>query len=180
YQGLNNGPDASKLSITASQYSLSGRVFREDAGKLNAGFMTAFEMSFLLAEATEKGYIIGNAKEYYETGITQAFEYWSVPLPADYLTRNHVSYKKDGANPIQQIITQKWLGNIINGYEGWIEYRRTGFPVLKPVTASLNQGKIPIRMPYPISEEALNSNNFKIASSNTNNNSVNTPVWWDK
>jgi hypothetical protein len=176
--GLNNGPDASKLSFTASDYSLTGRIFREEAGKLKANFMTSVEMYFLLAEAAEKGWITGDAKTFYETGIQQSFDYWGVSLPTDYLQRPAIAYKSADNNPIEQIITQKWIHNIINGYEGWIEYRRTGFPKLKPVTASLNQNIFPVRMPYPASEEALNNANFKIAASKVNNNSVNVKVWW--
>jgi hypothetical protein len=179
FRGLNNGPDASKLSITAGDYSLTGRIFREEAGKLKANFMTSSEMQFLLAEATEKGWIAGDAKTFYETGIQQSFDYWGLSLPVDYLQRPSIAYKSAGNNPIEQIITQKWIHNIINGYEGWIEYRRTGFPKLKPVTASLNQNIFPVRMPYPASEEALNNANFKAAASKMNNNSVNAKVWWD-
>ncbi len=180
FRGLRNGPDASQLSITTSQYSLSGRIFREEAGNLKANIMTSFEMNFLLAEAAEKGWISGNAQTYYETGINHAFSYWNVVMPSNYLSHEKVAYKLDGNNPIEQIITQKWLANIINGYEGWIEYRRTGFPALKSVTASLNQNLFPVRMPYPTSEDALNNANFKIAADKTNNNSVNAPVWWDQ
>ncbi len=180
FRGLRNGPDASQLSITTSQYSLSGRIFREEAGNLKANIMTSFEMNFLLAEAAEKGLIVGDAKTYYETGITHAFSFWNVEMPSNYLSHEKVGYKIDGNNPIEQIITQKWLANIVNGYEGWIEYRRTGFPALKSVTASLNQNLFPVRMPYPTSEDALNNANFKIAADKTNNNSVNAPVWWDQ
>lgn len=179
YKGFLNGPDASKLSITASNYSLTGRIFREDAGKLKANFMTSAEMNFLLAEAAEKGLIMGDAKTFYENGIKQSFEYWGLTMPTDYLLRGSVLYKSAGNTALEQIITQKWLHNILDGYEGWIEYRRTGFPKLKPVAASLNQNLIPVRMPYPTSEDALNNANFKAVSDKTNKNSVNSPVWWD-
>ena len=179
YKGLLNGPDASKLSITASNYSLTGRIFREDAAKYKANFMTSAEMNFLLAEAAERNLITGDAKTFYENGIKQSFDYWGATLPTDYLLRGSVEYKSAGNNPIEQIILQKWLANIANGYEGWIEYRRTGFPKLKTISASLNQNLIPVRMPYPTSEDALNNANFKAISDKTNKNSVNSPVWWD-
>ena len=179
YKGLLNGPDASKLSITASNYSLTGRIFREDAGKYKANFMTSAEMNFLLAEAAERSLISGDAKTFYETGIKQSFDYWGATLPTDYLLRGSVLYKSAGNSAIEQIITQKWLANIADGYEGWIEYRRTGFPKLKTVSASLNQNLIPVRMPYPTSEDALNNANFKVISDKTGKNSVNAPVWWN-
>ena len=68
----------------------------------------------------------------------------------------------------------------MNGYEGWIEYRRTGYPALKTVSASLNNQLIPVRMPYPASEAALNGEQYQKVAVNTSNNSINVPVWWDK
>lgn len=179
YKGLLNGPDASKLSISVGNYSFSGRIFREDAGRLKANFLTSFEMNFLIAEAAERGLITADAKSFYETGVKQAFDYWYSVVPENYLKTGAAAYKVGGANPIEQIITQKWLANIINGYQGWIEYRRTGFPKLKTISASLNQNLIPVRIPYPTSEDALNNANFKEASAKTNKNSMNSPVWWD-
>jgi hypothetical protein len=100
-------------------------------------------------------------------------------MPTAYLTTGAAAYGDNGSNKIQQIITQKWLANIVNGYEGWIEYRRTGFPVLKTIAASLNNNLIPVRMPYPTDEDALNNINFEAAAATTNGNSVNANVWWD-
>lgn len=180
FEGLRNGPDASQTSISVADYSLSGTVFREETGRLQANFMTAWETHFLLAEAAQKGLIDASAKDLYETGVRQAFAYWGATLPDDYLAAGAAAFNLNGADPIEQIITQKWIANIINGYEGWVEYRRTGFPALKPVLASLNEGLIPVRMPYPTDEQALNPSNFNTAADATNGNSVNAPVWWDR
>ncbi|QJD77418.1 SusD/RagB family nutrient-binding outer membrane lipoprotein [Spirosoma rhododendri] len=179
YKGLLNGPDASKLSISVADYSLTGSIFRENSDKLSANFMTAAETSLLLAEAAERGLVSASAKDWYERGITQAFEYWQTTLPTSYLSSNAVAYKQNGQNPIEQILTQKWLANINNGYEGWIEWRRTGFPRLKTISASLNNNLIPVRMPYPGTESALNNVQYKKAADKINNNSINAPVWWD-
>lgn len=178
YKGLLNGPDATKLSISVADYSFTGTIFREESNKLFANYMTAFETSFWLAEAAARGLVSTSAKEWYERGIAQAFEYWGTPLPASYLTSSQVAYGQNGQNPIEQILTQKWLGNINNGYEGWTEYRRTGFPRLKTISASLNNGLIPARMPYPGTESALNAVQYKKAADKTQNNSINVPVWW--
>jgi len=176
FQGFLNGPDASQTSISVADYSLSGTIFRENTGQLDANYMTAWETHFWLAEAALKGYISADAKTLYEQGVILAFEYWQTEMPIDYLTSGSAAF---GSNPFKQIITQKWLANIVNGYEGWIEYRRTGFPELKTISASLNNDMIPVRMPYPTSEDALNNSNFSQAASNTNGNSVNSSVWWD-
>ncbi|MDO6471564.1 SusD/RagB family nutrient-binding outer membrane lipoprotein [Maribacter sp. 1_MG-2023] len=176
YNGLLNGIDAS-AGVSLADYSLLGTIFRENTGLLDANFMTSMETHLLLAEAAQKGLITADAESLYNTGITQAFEYWQVSLPADYLT---VDASLSNGNPIENIITQKWIANSINGYEGWVEYRRTGFPQLKTISASLNNNLIPIRMPYPSEEEALNNANYTEASNNTEGNSINVPVWWDE
>lgn len=179
FKGLLNGVDATNSSITAANYSLSGNAFRDDTSVLDANFATAWETSFFLAEAAQKGYITANAKTLYDHGVRLAFEYWHTEMPTNYLTGN-ASFNATGTTPLQQIITQKWIANIINGYEGWTEFRRTGFPVLKPITASLNNNLYPVRMPYPADESALNTINYNSAASATNSNSVNVKVWWDE
>lgn len=176
YNGLLNGPDASATSISVSDYSLTGSIFRENPGGLYGNYMTSWETYFLLAEAMERGLIDGDAKSHYEEGVRQAFAYWNAEIPNEYLITGNGAYNND--NAIEQIITQKWIANSINGYEGWIEYRRTGFPKLKSIAASLNNGLIPTRMPYPADEEALNQANYNTAN-NGDNNSVNRKVWWD-
>lgn len=179
YLGLLNGQDASSTSISVADFSLTGRLFRENTGALDANFMTSWETGFLLAEAAQRNLISADAEALYEAAVRQSFEYWNVTMPVDYLLISAAAYGINGSNPLEQILTQKWLSNIINGYEGWIEYRRTGFPVLKSVSASLNEGLIPTRMPYPADEAALNAASYNKATA-TNRNSVNARVWWDK
>lgn len=179
FNGLLNGIDASSTSVALSDYSLSGTIFREDTSTLDANFITAWETSFLLAEAAQKGFITANAQTLYNTGVTQAFDYWNTNLPATYLAGN-ANYNTVGRSPLEQISTQKWIASVINGYEGWIEYRRTGFPALKNVSASLNNGVIPTRMPYPAEAASLNSENYKVAATATNGNSLDVPVWWNE
>ncbi len=177
FNGLLNGPDASSTSISVSDYSFAGEIFREQTGQIDANFMTAWETHFLIAEAAERGWISADPKEHYDLAVAMAFEYWGVELPADYLT-GVAEYGANGANKIEQIITQKWLANIINGYESWVEYRRTSYPTLKTISASLNNDLIPVRMPYPSEEQALNQDNFNAATA-ASGNDINLKVWWD-
>ncbi len=179
FKGLINGIDASSTSVELAELSLAGTAFREDTSTLDANFLTAWETAFNLAEAAERGLISADARSLYETGVTLAFQYWQTELPADYLS-GPAAYDAPGTTPIQQIVTQKWIANIINSYEGWVEWRRTGFPEFLPISASLNNGFIPVRMPYPAEEEALNAENYQQAANATNGNDVNAPVWWDQ
>ncbi|WP_405203636.1 SusD/RagB family nutrient-binding outer membrane lipoprotein [Dokdonia sp. LLG6352-1] len=178
FNGLINGIDATSTAAVLGDLSLAGTAFREDTSVLDANFMTAWETSLALAEAAQRGLITADAQALYENGVTLAFEYWQTPLPADYLTGN-AAFNNADSSPLEQILTQKWIANIINGYEGWIEYRRTGFPAFMDVQASLNDGLIPVRMPYPSEEEALNADNYQTAFDATDGNSLNVRVWWD-
>jgi len=178
FNGLINGIDASQTSIALADYSRAGTLFREDTSGLDANFSTAWETNFFLAEAAERGIITANAQQLYEIGVQQAFEFWLTDLPETYLTTGNAAYNT--GNNLSQILTQKWIANIINGYEGWTEWRRTGFPEFMPVDASLNDGLIPVRMPYPSEEEALNADNYNEAATATNGNSINAEVWWNE
>lgn len=179
FNGLLNGIDATSTSVTLADYSLAGMAFREDTSTLEANFITAWEVHFAFAEAASKNLIVADAQQLYETGVALAFEYWNTDLPSDYLTSN-AAFNATGTTPLQQIMTQKWIANVINGYEGWVEYRRTGFPELRTISASLNNNIIPVRMPYPAEEATLNTENYNLAATNTNDNSIDSPVWWDE
>ncbi|TXF91806.1 SusD/RagB family nutrient-binding outer membrane lipoprotein [Neolewinella aurantiaca] len=176
FNGIINGIDASS-AIVPDNYARPGTIFRENTGDLDFNFLTAWETNLLLAEAVVKGYLEGDAKTYYDLGVNQAFEYYN-RLPAEsYLSVAPTAFDEDRA--LEQIITQKWIANISNAYESWAEWRRTGFPELKPVEASLNDGLYPVRMPYPSDEQALNFENYQSAAAATQDNSINVPVWWD-
>ncbi|MFK7832027.1 MAG: SusD/RagB family nutrient-binding outer membrane lipoprotein [Winogradskyella sp.] len=179
FNGLLNGIDASQTSIALADYSLAGEAFREDTSTLDANFITAWEVHFALAEAAAKNLINADGQQLYNTGVALAFDYWNTALPADYLSGN-AAYNAIGTTPLQQIITQKWIANTINGYEGWVEFNRTGFPELRTISASLNADLIPVRLPYPAEEEALNFENYSVAASATDNNSINVRVWWNE
>lgn len=179
YEGSLNGPNTAVTAVNAGDVSFLGTIFRERTGDLAANFMSAPETNFLLAEAAERGFITANASSLYETAVQQAFDFWLTPMPTDYLTTGNAAYGLNGANTLEQIGTQKWVANIANGYESWIDWRRTGFPTLKTISASLNNDLIPVRMPYPATEQALNTANFNTAAAANDDNSINAKVWWD-
>lgn len=179
FNGLQNGINAAQTSIALSDYSLAGNLFRENTGNLQANFSTSWETNFLLAEAAEKGLITANSENLYNLGVRQAFTYWNTQIPANYLVEK-ANFNATHTTPLAQIGTQKWIASVTQGYEAWIEYRRTGFPELPKIAASLNNDKIPNRMPYPAEAATLNSANYSTAEKATNGNSINIKVWWDE
>ncbi len=176
FAGIQNGILGGS-SVAADTFARPGLIWRERTGELAFNYLTAWETDLLLAEAALRGFLDADARPYYEAGVTKAFAYWSTPLPDGYLTSGPAAY--DAGRALEQIITQKWIAGIGNGYESWIEWRRTGFPALQPVAASLNGEAIPVRMPYPNEEQALNFEAFSVAAEATQGNSVNARVWWD-
>lgn len=176
FTGIVNGIDASS-AITPDNFARPGTIWRENSGGLPFNFMTSWETDFLLAEAAVKGYLDVEPEEWYQRAVEQAFIYWDVQRPGGYFN-GAGGFDED--NPLESIITQKWIASIGNAYEGWTEWRRTGFPTqIRPAEASLNDNLIPVRMPYPNDEQALNFENYQAAAAATDDNSINARVWWD-
>jgi hypothetical protein len=84
----------------------------------------------------------------------------------------------DAEQKKEKIITQKYIALYLNP-EAWVDYRRTGYPVLTPATGgstAINpNGEIPRRFAYPNSEATLNPNMPYQQSD------LQAPrLWWDK
>lgn len=137
-------------------------------------WMTYAEVLFLKTEAAQKGYYNGNAKELYESAIKASFAYWGAPFADNYLTQAGVSY--DGS--LARIMLQKFYALFFTGMEAWNEYRRTGYPLLIAGPTNVNDGKIPNRIPYPLSEQSLNRTNYTEAAKRMGNDNMNHRMWW--
>jgi hypothetical protein len=164
YGGLDLVVDATTAQASAASNFNSSFTSGSNKNLIKARIITYAEQEFILAEAALKGYIPGSASDYYNAGVKAAFS--EIGLDAatagNYLTHTAVVFDNSSvAAGLSQIITQKWLANINNGFEGWIEYRRTGYPAFQnggPV--NLNGGVIPSRFLYPITEQTVNSTNY--------------------
>ena len=166
-------------------------VLRLDAPTL---IMSYAEVQFILAEAAIKGWNVGEtAQQYYEDGVKQAMEGLTVfgdKVPAVTAVRNMmliwrlILLKLHGteAEKIEQIITQKWIVLLFNGFEAFSEYRRTGYPVLVPVKSPFGEtkGTIPRRLIYDQSELITNAANYKEAIQRQGLDLMTTRIWWDK
>ncbi|HAZ02853.1 MAG: hypothetical protein A2W90_17070 [Bacteroidetes bacterium GWF2_42_66] len=158
--------------------------------------MTYSELQFALAEAAEKGYISGGttvAKTYYEKGIQASYEYWQSRIPSNfvlpkkaditwdaaYLAVPAVAYAGTTAEKLAKIATQKWIDLFSLGFEAWAEWRRTNSPTLVAGPNTFNDGKIPVRMVYPSSEQAYNKTNYDAAVARIGGDNLNVKVWWD-
>lgn len=171
--------EATAGSVPQSQVSFIGSAFR--AQNSPAMIFTSAHVSFLLAEGRLNNWIAtGTAQGYYEQGIAASMSQYSVAI-GTYLTNTEVAYNP--ARALEQIITQKWVAIFPNGYEGWAEWRRTGFPALSPGQNALTpNGQIPRRQAYGTQEANLNLDNYNAALSRQGlaADDLTGRVWWDK
>lgn len=81
------------------------------------------------------------------------------------------------ANPLEEIITQKYIANFLK-VEPWNDWRRTGFPRLpSPVEQAMLPG-IPQRIRTPGSELSNNANQVQALGIPTGLEGMMTKVWW--
>ena len=145
-------------------------------------FMDYTEVEFYLAEAVERGYNVGgDAETHYNNAITSSMNYWGVDQ-ADidtYLDRPDVAYATADGNYKEKIGTQKWIAMYNRGYEAWTEWRRLDYPVL--VAPDLALTDIPLRYPYPVNEQTLNTANYEGALTLLPGgvDKVSTRIFWD-
>ena len=157
-----------------------------DAGRLSyadfpGDLLDYAEVSFLLAEAAERGFSVGGtAASFYNNGITASILFWggSAGDASTYLAQTGVAYATATGTWRQKIGVQKWIALYNRGWDAWIEQRRFDYPVLpKPSNAASNY---PVRFTYPINEQNVNTVNYTAAATAIGGDDVTTKLFWDK
>ncbi|GAA4304497.1 SusD/RagB family nutrient-binding outer membrane lipoprotein [Nibribacter koreensis] len=155
-----------------SAYSRLGERF-QGAGVI-APIFTYSQVLFARAEMANRGLTSENAGALYEQGIEASAEFYGVgPIP-------HGAYAGNNAAGLQQIITEKWKHQFLNGFEAWTDWRRTGYPsFLVPGEGSLDARGIPRRMSYPANARTVNQAGYDAAIARQGADTNYTRVWWD-
>lgn len=175
YGGLWGSGDLS-YNITkrgAGEASAINNRYAYDATNEPSLLMGYSELQFILAEAATRGWISGNASDYYMNGIQASLAFsdyngtYSSTDIQNYLAQPSIALQT--GTEIQQIITQKYISMFMNvGWEPFYEYLRTGYPTLE-VTGSgiVNQvngvNTVPKRWMYPLDEYTNNATNVQAA-----------------
>lgn len=175
YVGTPNG-DMSDPNLT--EVSRIGTWFSSAATP--AVIMSYSEVLFLRAEAAERGWISGNAGALYEEAVTAAMSLVGVRQSEidAYLAQPAVQYQ-GGQAGLCQLWLQKWISLFGNGPEAYAEWRRTGIPELQSGPDAINDGLIPVRLPYPDREKSLNRAAVEEAIARQGGATINDPVWWN-
>jgi hypothetical protein len=149
--------------------------------------LTYAESELLLADAAKRWNIAGSAADHYNKGVKAAITQYSVfgadatisdTDAAAYLT----AHPYVDAKGLEMINTQFWAATLFNGYEAWNNWRRTGYPILKPVEypGNLTNNTIPRRLTYPLLEATGNPVNYsKARESVPGGDNLTGRVWWD-
>ena len=182
YVGLEYGK-AVPNSNDINNVSLLGSSLRLQTSPVY--LVTYAQALFAMAEAAKLGWIGGGdvaAKNNYELAVQTSIAQWtgSTTGATAYLTQSQVQYNPGTA--IMQIAYQRWVHLFLHGYEGWAEWRRTGYPVLVAAPGA-NGDRIPRREGYPTQEQTNNTINYHAAVASFpygGSDDLNARLWWDK
>ncbi|HYK77589.1 MAG TPA: SusD/RagB family nutrient-binding outer membrane lipoprotein [Daejeonella sp.] len=183
YVGLEYGQNPISSS-DISKYSLLGSAVRQQNSPVY--LVTYAQALFAKAEAAKLGWIAGGdveAKINYDLAIRESIKQWNNnDVSGLALMMSHPEVQYDPANAIKLIAYQRWVHLFMHGYEGWAEWRRTGFPTLVAAPGA-NGDRIPRREGYPTQEQQNNSTNYNAAVAAFpygGTDGLNARVWWDK
>lgn len=138
------------------------------------------ETLFNLSEAVARGYIGGDAEQYYKNAITASLNQFGITNAttiSNYLNQAVVQY--DPTNYAKSIGTQKWIAFYGQGLDAFVEWRRLDYPVLTAGPATVLDGKIPSRFFYPGTEQSLNGTSYQAAVTVQGKDLLTTKLWFD-
>ena len=195
-QGMPNGYDDGTIKNAPNfpgSYTKYSQLNRRTIANILAPayFITYSQVSLLLAEAAQRGWVPGDVQALYKAGVTAHFkqmaEYDAVigNIPQADIDAYFVANPFDASKALEQINTQYWVSCLMNAGEAWANLRRTGYPNFLVANTYPSQdvtpkGSLVRRLTYPINETSLNKANLTDAIARQGADNLNTRVWWDK
>jgi len=143
------------------------------------------EVLFIYAEAALNGWNVGmSAKDAYEAAIKASFDEYGLDI-GNYLAEPAVAFN-GGTDQRELIGDQKWCALFPDGYQGFAEVRRTGYPTYvastEPVESLFPGLGVIKRLPYPYSEAINNPDSYAdalAAQPGIVEEKFGKGVWWD-
>lgn len=159
------------------------------------GLLNYDELYFLFAEAGARGWLSideKSVKDLYLEGVRQSILQWQVGfegavdylMPTAQVISDFIKYLDndfDYNKMLEKILTQKYVATFWVGIESWVDYRRTGYPILKTNgRTAQNDGILPTRMRYPATEAFQNAKHYSdaVAGWLKGTDNMQTDVWW--
>jgi len=154
--------------------------------------LTAAQVLLYKAEALLFGITGGeDPNTVYQKAIVTAMEQWNIDPAAitDYLTNEPEATLSgtDTEDDFRKISTQFWITSVPNAYDGWVNIRRTGYPVIPQRTEpwlekGVTDGYLPSRIMYPYTgEKSNNGEEMQKAIDRLpgGEDRIDIKVWWD-
>lgn len=182
-----SAPDFPGKTGSAFKYS---QVNRRTVGKIDAPefFVTYAQTQLLLAEAAQRGWVSGNAADYYNAGVRAAMEQMaqfdeSAVISSGEIDAYLAAHPFNAGAALEQINTQYWIASFLNGSEAWANFRRSGYPALMPNpypgADPAVKGDFIHRLVYPVREKSVNSENYQAAVARQGEDNLATRIFWD-
>jgi len=169
-----------------------GPVFGGTGQRLPTFVLSAAEVNFILAEASERsmgGLTPATAAAYYSAGITASLQQWSAVAATaqqisaaaitTYLAQPGVVYQ-GGVAGQTQIAQQKWIALFTDGGNAWAEWRRTCIPTTVVAGVDATLPTVPRRLEYATLETTVNAESVAAAVTDQGADVLTTRFWWDK
>jgi hypothetical protein len=179
-------PDGTRVPHNNKYCVISPPFYQLQAPFLHIGYA---EVQFLLAEAAVRGWYNGNANTHYQQGIRAAMQQLEIYPGMEPVSRQLVdtfvaAHPLNAARALEEINLQKWVALFPNGYEAFANQRRSGWPVLAPITdigkESETGGRPFRRLFYPSTEAYTNTQHYQEALDRMGGkDDWLRHVWWD-
>ncbi|SDH58772.1 Starch-binding associating with outer membrane [Chryseobacterium taeanense] len=142
--------------------------------------MNYTEVAFYLAEASARWGIGVAPALAYANAVNTSLSEWGVSTTdaTAYLAANPYN----ATNWKKSIGEQAWVAMFNQGMVSWNFYRRLDFPVLSAPSTAVSQaeGKVPVRLQYPVRETTTNPTNYAAAAASIGGDKLTTKIFWDK
>lgn len=141
-----NNANSAQGTVNPHASHLNSRYKKTSDPLVLMRLISASETNLILAEAAYRGWISGDAAQYYANGVRESLNAWGVGNGfEEYISR--VPY-----NGLESIIEQKWIANWTTAHEAWFDWRRTGLPDLKTGSSAMRP-VLPLRWYYHTNDE---------------------------
>lgn len=144
--------------------------------------MNYAELKFILAECALRNYVNQDAETLYKDGIQASMSFWDQTIPDEYFDNPLIGFQAtdDNTELLQKVHLQKYFSMLFTDFQQWYEYRRTGLLDFSDYIGEgvQNNGKMPVRLNYPLITQSLNTVNYKEAVARLGGDNLNGLIWW--
>ena len=155
-------------------------------------FLSYAQTALLEAEFAAAAGNHATAEVKYNSGVKAHMQIWGSHYDSSLTIDNATVAAYLATNPYNALEAEKmigeqyWAASFFDFFEGFSNFRRSGYPALQPFGGeavhprNTTNGAIPRRLIYPPSEGSVNADNFQVVLSAQGPNDQVTRVWWDK